>query len=226
LVATLALAGCRDKGALPDGLAGSFVPQDALFREIRVHLNVTKAGLTVTRYGVGVSGSLTFDGKPLARGSAEAGTGGAALFASLRCETDVECRFTTKSGCEGSISGDGKGNVVLIADGECSAWSGKWMAEKEGAPRPSAAPAPSPPPVPTMPPVGTAAPVPTTPPVGTAAPVPTTPPAGSAGPKDTFRCMKDCSHTHTACVHQCRFGDSACFSRCGDEMSACVDRCD
>src|ERR1700722_7297796 len=124
----LLLAGCRDKGALPGGFAGSFVPQDALVPALRTHLNITPTGLTVTRYGVGASGSLTVNGEPLLKGSAEVGTGGAALFATLLCETDLTCTFTTKTGCEGSLTGDGKGNVVLIAAGECSPWSGKWMA--------------------------------------------------------------------------------------------------
>jgi hypothetical protein len=219
LPALAALAGCRDKGVLPGGLAGSFVPQDTLLPAIRTHLNITPTGLTVTRYGAGASASVAINGQPVVKGSAEAGTGGAALFAKLRCESELSCTFTTRTGCEGSITGDGKGNVVLIAEGECSLWSGKWMAERDEAPRPSGSPAVSCPPPPPCP----AAPAPSAPP--SAAPVPSTPPSASAAPKDQLTCMSDCNHAHVACIKECKIGDTACVQRCAEGTSACIGRC-
>jgi hypothetical protein len=214
----VALVSCRDKGVLPGGLVGSFVPQDTLVPVIRTHLNITPTGLTVTRYGAGASASLAINGKPVVKGSAEAGTGGAALFATLRCDDDLACRFTTKSGCEGSITGDGKGNVVLIAEGECSLWSGKWVAEKEAPPGASGSPAPSCPPPP-------ACPEPSAPPSTTAAPVPSAAPSASAGAKDQLTCMTDCNHAHMTCIHECRVGDTACLQRCAEGTSACIGHC-
>jgi hypothetical protein len=214
LPALVALAGCRDKGVLPGGLAGSFVPQDELVPAIPTHLNITPTGLTVTRYGAGASGSLAINGQPVVKGSAEVSTGGAALFATLRCEDDLACTFTTKSGCQGSITGDGKGNVVLIAEGECSPWSGKWMAEKVrgSSSGTAAASCPPPPPCPEV----TAPPAP---------PSASAMPSGSAGPHDTFTCMSDCNHAHLACIHECKIGDTACVQRCGEGTTACIARC-
>jgi hypothetical protein len=206
----LVLAGCRDKGALPGALAGSFVPQDQLVPAIRTHLNVTPTGLTVTRYGTGGSGSLSVNGKPVVEGSADVGTGGAALFAKLQCDGDLGCTFTTKNGCEGSLTGDGKGNVVLIVTGECSSWSGKWMAEKD-APAASAVPSATCPPAPACPPC--------------AEPPPSASASASAAPRDQLTCITDCNHAHVTCIHQCKMFQSECMTKCGLTTSACVHRC-
>lgn len=216
LLIVAALGACR-KNAPSGELVGSFVRQDQLVPGLVTRLHVTPSGITVTSpsASVGAKGTLDVDGKPLVDGKAEVEIGfaahGAALFASLRCDDDRACAFTTKNGCEGTLTSDGKGNVVLVATGECQPWSGKWLAEKDEPPRASASP-PS-----------TCAPCPACP---SSPPPPTAPPSASAPPgPGSMGCLGACSDANLACVRECKVGDPDCMRRCGDKTHECMARC-
>jgi hypothetical protein len=47
------------------------------------------------------------------------------LFAKVDC-SGASCTFTTKGGCEGTVQGTEKKELVVVASGRCSAWSGTW----------------------------------------------------------------------------------------------------
>jgi hypothetical protein len=213
------LAGCGRKGErssdLSEKLCGSYVRQDPLVPEGRTHLNLTPSGIAVTSPSMGMSESIEVAGRPIMKGSIKLGTAGSALFASVRCDDARACGFTTKDGCEGTITGDGKGAVVIVATGECTPWSGKWLPEKEddaGAATPGCPPPPACPPSPADPP---------------------TAPTGSGTASDPFGpghpssldCLKKCNEGTHGCMHECKVGDMACMRRCSDRTMECVERC-
>lgn len=200
--------------------------QDPVITGLVTRLHVTPSGMTVTTPTAitTASGSLDVSGKPVLNAAAQMDVGfaahGATLFASVRCDDDHACAFTTKNGCEGTITGDNKGNVVLVTTGECRGWSGKWLAEKDDAPRESAPPSACPP-VPACPPAVTCAPCPPgTPPP----PPPSVPPPSSAAPDNTT-CMTACNDAQLACTRGCKISDMPCFRQCSNRTMECLERC-
>ncbi len=159
--------------------------QDPIIPGLVTRLHVTPTGMTVTTPTAKAStaGSLDVNGKPLINATARMDVGfeahGSALFAGVHCDDDRTCAFTTKNGCEGTITGDGKGNVVLVTTGECGGWSGKWLMGRRMRPGRSArrrrrAPVPACAPCPPV----------TAPPTSP----PNAPPPGSGSP-DTTSCL-------------------------------------
>ena len=219
LVALSLLPACGKKTVTSAGLAGSFVRQDALVPGLVTRLHVTPTGLVVTTPTVSVEsgGSLQVGGKPFLDGSTRMELGlaahGAALFETVVCEDEHTCSFTTKSDCAGTLTGDGKGNVVLIAMGACEAWSAKWMAEKDEPAHANTCPPP-----PACPPAPSSAPAPLQPPFPQA-------PWGAPPGHDDFACMTGCNTAYLSCVQSCKVGDMPCQEACMDQMMACMDRC-
>ncbi len=215
----VALGACGRR-SVPDRIAASFVRQDALVPGLVTRLHVTPTGMTVVSPSVSASasGSLGFGGKPLLSGSTRTELGfsaqGAALFASVTCSDDA-CTFTTKNGCEGSLTADAGGDVVLIATGECGPWSGKWLRERDAPPQTSAAPESACPPPPACPPCPAATPGP----MGSAS-------AGrSFGRPTDIHCLTECNHTQMTCVQECKIGDTACIQECSSTVMTCTQRC-
>src|SRR6185437_11749872 len=151
----VALGACGRR--MPERIATSFVRQGALVPGLVTRLHVTPTGMTVVSpsLSASASGSLDFGGKPILSGSTRTELGfsaqGAALFATVTCSDDA-CTFTTKNGCEGTLTAEAGGDVVLIATGECGPWSGKWLREHDAPTRTNAAPESACPPPPACPP--------------------------------------------------------------------------
>jgi hypothetical protein len=207
-ILVVALGACR-KNVPSSKITGSFVRQDALIPGMVTRLNVTPTGVAVTSPSLGTSGSLEIGGEPLLKGSTRVDLGfvaqGAALFSNLACNDDA-CTFATKNGCEGTLTADAKGDVVLVATGECGPWSGKWLREGDAPPPPGASGGAACPACPACPPC---------------APPPPPPPS----PPESGRCMMDCNHAQMSCVQQCRIGDTSCMQTCSATTTTCVQRC-
>jgi hypothetical protein len=211
LAAVTLLAGCSQKTVTSAGVAGSFVRQDALVPGLITRLHVTPTGLTVTTptAAVTTSGSVEINGKPVVNGAVQTELGfaahGAVLFASTRCGDDHACAFTTAGKCEGTLTADDKGNVILVATGDCAPWSGKWIAEKEGDAKAQVCP-----PAPVCAPCSSASP-------------PEMPPGRRLPTK--MGCMNECAQEQMGCARECKVGDAECLHRCGDATSLCAQRC-
>ncbi len=240
-----ALAGCGSD-ALPEGIRGSFTRQEAELGGLRTHtleLNLTSTGMTVTGPGMGASQSVSVGGTPVLGGSIKLGVApGSALFKKITCADDASCRFTTESTCEGTISRDVSGAIVLVAVGDCETWSGKWTPAKAGdaaasasatattatttaEPAATAAPAP----IPTAPATAT----PSTPPATTGAPAATATGTATAAPTATatsepalnVSCLAKCNEASFACVRECKIGDLDCMKACSAKVSDCAQKC-
>jgi hypothetical protein len=218
----------------PHRVAGSFVRQDALVPGLVTRLHVTPSGMTVTSpsASVGTSGSIEIRGDPLVKGSARMELGvasqGAALFSRLACDGDA-CAFATKNGCEGTLTADAKGDVVLVATGECGPWSGKWLREQDTpqppgqagghpqTPGPSADAACPPPPV--CPPPAAC------PPCASGSPPAPSATASAEPAPSRAECTTECGHAQMRCAQECKVGDTTCMLRCSVTVRTCVERC-
>lgn len=221
VVVTLSVvwAGCGKRTSIPEPMLKSYAQEtSALPRTLQARLHIAPTGITVTAPSIEAESSVEI-GDVKAKAGARVGLAGAALFTRVTCETDDVCRFETKNGCEGTISRDREGDVVLITTGECARWAGKWVTDKPG----SAASA-APPPCPVCPSAAPQVPCPNTP----ASPAP----SGSAGPApsgsakvDHFDCTFDCHRTSMKCSRECKLGDRDCLMKCNEQTMECSKRC-
>jgi len=227
------LAGCGND-ALPGTILGSYTrresdPTGAHTHDLQLH--VTSTGMTVTGPAMG--------------GSVKPGSTGSALFKKMRCTDDTSCRFTTETGCEGTLQREQSGAVVIVAVGDCEGFSGKWTPGAAGAPPPPASvsasgsappePASAPPPAPVSPQpgtTGTARPGTTGSPSATATAAPSTsgpatavPTAFPSGPPPQVSCLAACNDASVACIRNCKVGDLDCMKACSSKMAECAQKC-
>jgi hypothetical protein len=217
LLASTALAGCGGD-ALPGTLLGSYTRVEADPSGARMstrELNVTATGLTLTGAGAG-----------------------SALFEKVRCTDDTTCRFTTKSGCEGTITREPSGAIVIVAVGDCDGSSGRWTpagaappaattaapAEPSSASAPPAAPPTAPKPAATATATATATSTATATATGTATAAPSASGTATAGPIKVS-CVAACNDTNLACIRECKVGDLECIRVCSTKMAECAKKC-
>jgi hypothetical protein len=124
LLSSMPVAGCGRKRALED-MAGSYTRVEMPI-PLPIELNLTTTGMVV-QGGASISEGIDIGGKSLITLGARLGSvkPGAVEFESVTCDANA-CRFKSKVCPSGSLTRDPQGDLIVIADGDCSSWSGRW----------------------------------------------------------------------------------------------------
>ncbi|MBK8256141.1 MAG: hypothetical protein IPK82_26165 [Polyangiaceae bacterium] len=237
---TACLVSCGG-GDLPEGMAGTYSRYQTLAAvpvPTRYELNLTNTGISITGMSLNASQDIKVGGTSVLGGSIKAGPAGSALFSKLKCKENV-CTFSTKNDCEGTLTKEGDGSLVVIAMGECQEWSGKWKVGKGDEPpvlpsssasasasaSASTAPADTPPtPLPKADPTVTPSATASASPTATATATASASTAPSGPPK--LGCMTACNDASIACIRDCKVGDLSCMKDCADKAAQCSQKCD
>jgi hypothetical protein len=133
--------GCHSN-ELPDDFAGGYTQTRGVGMNAEMNMGATgapepvnvfgkmgfsnTAELTVTKGGMSVRGG-SFGATQIHVGKSGMGMDDttADLFSKVDCSNGT-CSFTTKGGCEGTAQRTEKKELVVVASGACSNWSGTW----------------------------------------------------------------------------------------------------
>jgi hypothetical protein len=133
--------GCHSN-ELPDDFVGGYTQTRGVGMNAEMNLETTgmrdqpgmlgkvgfssTAELTVTKGGMSVRGG-SFGATQIHVGKSGVGMDDstADLFSKVDCSNGT-CTITTKGGCEGTVQRTEKKELVVVASGACSTWSGTW----------------------------------------------------------------------------------------------------